>query len=106
MTVIYIIYFVDLFGNMSSAGNILTENRVDRQRHYNRLRAKQSSDEFANTGSLLSTSPDKNERVGVASDAFLKEYFQADIDDANLPPSMFIINRSIGLLASGSDIRG
>lgn len=45
-------------------------------------------------------------RVGVASNAFLTEYFQSEIDDLNLPPSMSIIRRSIGQLGSGSDIRG
>mmetsp|Transcript_7315 Transcript_7315/g.14363 ORF Transcript_7315/g.14363 Transcript_7315/m.14363 type:complete len:677 (-) Transcript_7315:1419-3449(-) len=66
------------------------------------------SDEFA---TKASSSPSKSSdegtgRIGVASDAFLKDYFQSEIDNVNLPPSMSIIRRSIGQLASGSDIRG
>jgi hypothetical protein len=48
----------------------------------------------------------KKVKVGLASDTFLKEYFNSDIDDINLPPSLSIIKRSIGQLAQGSDIRG
>jgi phosphomannomutase len=49
---------------------------------------------------------DDARRVGLASDAWLQEYFHSDIDDVNVPPSLNIIRRSFGQLASGSDIRG
>jgi Phosphoglucomutase/phosphomannomutase, alpha/beta/alpha domain I len=45
-------------------------------------------------------------KVGLASDSFLKEYFNSDISDVNLPPSLNIVRRSLAQLASGSDIRG
>eukprot|EP00536_Pseudo-nitzschia_multiseries_P001381 jgi/Psemu1/250480/estExt_Genewise1Plus.C_180050 len=66
---------------------------------------------MSDESSTTSSSPSKlSERVqphgGVASDAFLKEYFQSEVDDLNLPPSMSIIRRSIAQVASGSDIRG
>ena len=54
----------------------------------------------------LSAISNKKEHFSIASDAFLNEYFQSEIDNVNLPPSMSIIHRSIGRLLSGSDVRG
>ena len=110
VTVICVICFVDLFRDVSAftstAGKTLARTLVHRQGHYHVRSAKQSSDELPIMSSSLYSSYDKNQQAGIASDAFLKEYFQSDIDDVNLPPSMSIIHRSIGRLASGSDIRG
>lgn len=110
VTVVYIIYLANLFPDVSaftsSVGISLTKTLVDRQGHYFRLDAKQSSGESPINRSSKFTYADTEGRVGIASDAFLKEYFQSDIDDVNLPPSMSIIHKSIGHLASGSDIRG
>jgi hypothetical protein len=47
-----------------------------------------------------------NNKVGLASEVFLKEFFNSDISDVNLPPSLSIVRRSFQQLASGSDIRG
>lgn len=57
--------------------------------------------------SMVSLSGNNNKnKVGLASDSFLKEYFNSDISDVNLPPSLNIVRRSLTHLASGSDIRG
>jgi hypothetical protein len=101
-TIVYIFCFVQLFRD-ALAFTASTGNAVSGR--CRRLCAKQSSDGFSIGSSSLPTA-DKKGRVKVASDSFLKEYFQSDIDDINLPPSMSIIHRSIGLLASGSDVRG
>jgi len=45
-------------------------------------------------------------KVNAASDAFLQEFFSSECDDVNSPPSLRLIQRSIGQLISGSDIRG
>jgi hypothetical protein len=68
------------------------------------LFAKQSPGDLPIGGSSLSTT--SNKHFSIASDAFLKEYFQSEIDNVNLPPSMSIIHKSFRHLASGSDIRG
>ena len=56
---------------------------------------------------MVSLSNNNNDnKVGLASDSFLQDYFNSDISDSNLPPSMSIVRRSLSHLASGSDIRG
>jgi hypothetical protein len=45
-------------------------------------------------------------KIGLASDEFLKENFHTDIDDFNIPPSLSIISKNLQQLCSGSDIRG
>jgi phosphomannomutase len=110
VTVFGTILFLSLFPDVSaftySAGITLRENIVGRQGRCHRLYATQPSGHFPIKGSVTSVSPDNKGRVSIASDAFLKEYFQSDVDDVNLPPSMSIIHRSMSQLASGSDIRG
>lgn len=80
-------------------------------------RASLSLPDFASSSSLSSSSNNSNNiiksdtkdikvKVGLASDEWLKDYFMADADDVNWPPSFSIIRRSLGQLASGSDIRG
>jgi hypothetical protein len=64
-----------------------------------------SSSLYSSSSSSTTTTTNKN-KVGLASDAFLKEYFNSDISDVNLPPSLSIVRRSFQQLASGSDIRG
>ena len=109
-TAISIICFVvllrDVSGFTPTVSNSMTKTALHRQIVHYRLSMVQLSDEFSMTASSSSPTPYKGRRVGVASDAFLKEYIQSDIDDVNLPPSMSIIRRSIVQLASGSDIRG
>lgn len=56
--------------------------------------------------SMVSLSGGNKNKVGLASDSFLKEYFNSDISDVNLPPSLNIVRRSLAHLASGSDVRG
>ncbi|KAG7339305.1 phosphoglucomutase/phosphomannomutase domain containing protein [Nitzschia inconspicua] len=56
--------------------------------------------------SMVSVSSNSNNKIGLASDSFLREYFNSDISDVNLPPSLNIVRRSLAQLASGSDIRG
>ena len=109
-TAICAIHFVVLFRRDVAS---FAPDRVSSTRataiHHRGLGMVRMSDEFA---TKASSSPSKSSdegattRIGVASDAFLKEYFQSEIDNVNLPPSMSIIRRSIGQLASGSDIRG
>lgn len=110
LSLVYIIYLVELFRDVSaftsSAGNSLTGYLVHQQGRSRCLSAKQPLNDLPVEGSSLSTSFDKKRRVGIASEDFLKEYYQSDVDDTNLPPSMSIIRKSIGRLGSGSDIRG
>jgi hypothetical protein len=58
------------------------------------------------SSSSSSSSNANRNKVGLASDVFLQEYFNSDISDVNLPPSLSIVRRSFQQLASGSDIRG
>jgi hypothetical protein len=59
----------------------------------------------SSSSSSSNTNNNKN-AFGIASDAFLKEYFHTEIDDFNVPPSLSILRRSLAQLASGSDVRG
>jgi hypothetical protein len=56
-------------------------------------------------GALFSENPVTN-KVKSNSDSFLVSSFQSECDDANMPPSLSILMRSISNLPSGSDIRG
>ena len=88
------------------ARNILPESLFDQRSRQHYLFSKHSSDEVSIKDHLLDTTFEKKGRKGLGSDDFLKEYFQSEIDDVNLSPSMSIIHKSFGKLASGSDIRG
>ncbi len=111
VTAFSVILFSDLFEDASAfmssgVGIALTKSIFYPQDPYHRLYANQPSSQLPIQESPASPSPDNKERVSIASDNFLKEYFQSEIDDVNLPPSMSILHRSIRQLASGSDIRG
>lgn len=103
------LFLVNLFQAVSAftsniVGKTLTESIVKRSDRGYHLYAEHPSLETQE--SPTPASPGDEGRVSIASDAFLKEYFQSEIDDINLPPSMSILHRSISELASGSDIRG
>ncbi len=98
--------FRDVSAFTSGVGITLTKFIAHPQDHFHCLYAKQPLSQSPIKGFSTSSSSYSKERVNIASDAFLKEYFQSDIDDINLPPSMSILHRSIRQLASGSDIRG
>ncbi len=100
---------VNLFQDVSAftstiVGRTLKESIVKRSDHCHHLYAEHPS--LPTKESPTPASPGNEGRVSIASDAFLKEYFQSEIDDINLPPSMSILHRSISELASGSDVRG
>jgi hypothetical protein len=81
----------------SSMPNTIEHRRQSCHRHFS------TTYEFSTqTSSSSSSSTDKRQRVGVVLDKLLDEFWRSEIDDTNLP----IIRRSIGRLASGSDIRG
>ena len=98
--------FEDVSAFTSHVGVALTKTSPRPQDRYHHLYSQNPSNELPIKESSASPSSSNNARVSIASDTFLKEYFQSDIDDINLPPSMSILHRSIRELASGSDIRG
>ena len=104
VTAFSVILFSDLFQDASAfmssgVGIALTKAIFYPQDPYHRLYVNQPSSQFPIQESPASSSPDNKERVSIASDNFLKEYFQSEIDDVNLPPSMSILHRSIRQLA-------
>ena len=51
-------------------------------------------------------SSEKTNNKGTANDDFVINFFNSDINDVNIPPSLNTILKSLDKLASGSDIRG
>jgi hypothetical protein len=71
-----------------------------------RAGSQESNPLFSNTALPMVSLSNNENRIGLASDSFLQDYFNSDISDLNMPPSMNLLRKSFLPLAQGSDIRG